>query len=215
MISARGRHCTQVAPSSEQDKTNFNSLTASSMSSWSYQATNPCTVLVNEKQDGQSPMSRDCPPPSLPASTETSAPSHDQPEISSSLGNSIGGKKKRAKRDTHEDGVVDVVFDDGVGHEFKSRNETEKRILVNISIAMDSGLGSAHQAVYQLQVAVPLPKEKMNQEFFLYDVEKAPEEEMNADSPSTTPSTDPTDESSTTNFDELITSSTSDGGLRK
>ena len=137
------------------------------MTSWSYQSTNPCTVLVKEKQDGQSPHSRDCPPPIL-SSTETVASSQDQPEISS-LGNSVGGKKTRTKRQAHEDGVVDVVFDNGDGHEFDPPVKlVEKRILVNISIAMDSGLGSAHQEIYQLQVAVPLPEEKKM--FYAYDV---------------------------------------------
>lgn len=125
-------------------------------------------MLVKEKQDGQSPPSRDCPPPIL-SSTETVASSQDQPEISSSLGNSVGGKKGRKKRQAHEDGVVDVVFDNGDGHEFDPPVKlVEKRILVNISIAMDGGLGSKHQEIYQLQVAVPLPEE--NKKFYAYDV---------------------------------------------
>jgi hypothetical protein len=134
--------------------------------SWSYQSNNPCSVLVKEKQDGQG---RDCPPPILhSSSTETAASSQDQPEISSSLGNSVGGKK-RLKRQTHED----VVFV-GDGHEEQNKpHETvEKRILVNISIVMDGGLGSLHQEIYQLKVAVPMPKEeeKKGDKFYVYNV---------------------------------------------
>lgn len=65
--------------------------------------------------------------------------------------------------------MVDVVFDDGDEHD-SPHEVVEKRILVNISIAMDSGLGSLHQNVYQLQVAVPLPKPK-DQKFYAYNVE--------------------------------------------
>lgn len=216
------------------------------MTSWSYQSTNPCTVLVKEKQDGQSPFARDCPPPILQSSTETAAPSQDQPEISSSLGNSIGGKKGRIKRQAHEDGVVDVVFDDGEGHDEHSspNNKVEKRILVNISIAMDSGLGSPHHDVYQLQVAVPLPKQpKKHQNFYAYDVDgnaaeivtlekliknetsaleaelEAPTEMPTEEPPSTTldysSTTDFEGESSSTNSDDFIaTSSTDPEGLR-
>lgn len=141
------------------------------MTSWSYQSPNPCTVLVKEKQDGQ--ISRDCQPSLQQSSTETAAPSQDQPEISSSsLGNSIGGRSRREKRQAHEDGLVDVVFD-GNGHDNAPHEVVEKRILVNISIALDSGLGSQHQNVYQLQVAVPLPKEALkSQKFYAYDVDQ-------------------------------------------
>jgi hypothetical protein len=188
---------------------------------------------VKEKQDGQSPLTRDCPPPILQSSTETAAPSHDQPEISSSsLGNSIGGKKGRVKRQTHEDGVVDVVFDDGDGHESNAPNETlEKRILVNISIALDSGLGSTYQEVYQLQVAVPLPKEKLkSQTFYAYDVEANSEivtmeklvmvsnetttetfSDGSIADTSTDDSTSSTDESSTTSYDDFFASSSTEG----
>lgn len=199
------------------------------MTSWSYQSTNPCTVLVKEKQDGQSPTARDCPPPILQSSTETAAASQDQPEISSSLGNSIGGKSGRVKRQTHEAGLVDVVFDGGDGHEFNAPNAmVEKRILVNISIAMDSGRGSLHQDVYQLQVAVPLPQVQRSENFYAYDVDgilKA-EELMAANETSQQPSddpfatsddsstADPTDESSSTDFDDFITSSPNAEGLR-
>jgi hypothetical protein len=142
------------------------------MTSWSYQSTNPCTVLVKEKQDGQSSSPRDCPPHILQSSTEKAAASLDLPEISS-LGNSVGGKKGRGKRQAHEEGVVDVVFDNGDGHEEQEKPAelVEKRILVNISIAMDKGLGSPKLEVYQLQVAVPLPQEKIKQQqFYAYDV---------------------------------------------
>lgn len=153
------------------------------MTSWSYQSTNPCTVLVKEKQDGQSP---NCSPPITQSSTESAVPAQDQPEISSSLGNSVGGKKRRAKRQAHdEDGVVNVVFD-GDGHDYNPPNESvEKRILVNISIAMDGGLGTMHQEVYQLQVAVPLPKEaRKSQKFYAYNVAteaQEPPEELSTD----------------------------------
>lgn len=204
------------------------------MTSWSYQSTNPCTVLVKEKQDGLSPSMRDCPPAILQSSsTETVASSQDQPDISS-LGNSVGGKQKRSKRQAHDDaGVVDVVFDNGDGHEFEPPlKPVEKRILVNISIAMDSGLGSMHQEIYQLQVAVPLPEEKVkSQKFYAYNVEGHADSVTLVDSPekllevnktflefeelidfSPTPdffsSTDPNDDSSPSTYDdEFITSS--------
>lgn len=185
------------------------------MTSWSYQSTNPCTVLVNENKDGS--ISRNCPPPVLQSSTETAAASQDQPEIISSLGNSVGGKKARSKRDTHGDGFVGVVFDNGDGHEDDEPHfePVEKRILVNISIAMDQGLGTSHLKVYQLQVAVPLPKEKPEtRKFYAYDTERfmaVNGTTARFDDPETSPSTDPIDddESSTTSFDEFITLSSS------
>lgn len=181
--------------------------------SWSYQSTNPCTVLVNENKDGS--ISRNCPPPVLQSSTETAAASQDQPEIISSLGNSVGGKKARSKRDTHGDGFAGVVFDNGDGHEDDEPHfePVEKRILVNISIAMDQGMGTSHLQVYQLQVAVPLPKEKQEtRKFYAYDTERfivVNGTSGRFDEPET--STDPIDddESSTTSFDEFITLSSS------
>lgn len=203
------------------------------MTSWSYQSTNPCTVLVKEKQDGQSPISRDCPPPILQSSTETAASSQDQPDISS-LGNIVGGKRRAKREAPHEDGVVDVVFDNGDGqHEFEEPVRiVEKRILVNISIAMDSGLGSSHQQIYQLQVAVPLPEEKsqkMSGEFYSYNVGAKDEAFVVVESPEKllilnetsvtnndlapttddSSSTDTIDESFSMEFDDFITSSTS------
>lgn len=199
------------------------------MTSWSYQSTNPCTVLVKEKQDGS--IAQGCPPPILQSSTETVSSSQDQPEITSSLGNSVGGKKTRAKRQAHEDGV-DVVYDNGDGHAEEQEplfEPVEKRILVNISIAMDKGLGTLHQEVYQLQVAVPLPKEdKRQHNFYTYDVEKLMENNgtpTEMDDIASTPvafastrsvflsSESNDDESSTTSFDEFITLSSRLEGL--
>lgn len=193
---------------------NYGFYLASSMSSWSYQSTTPCTVLVKEKQDGLSP-SRDCPPPILHSSTETAASSQDQPEISS-LGNSVGGKKSRSKRQAHGDGFFDVVFENGDGHEREPPVRlVEKRILVNISIAMDKGLGSMQQQVYQLQVAVPLPKkETKSPMFYAYDVgESATEGEKVVETSEATTDDSITNDSSTTTFDDFITSSTDAEGL--
>lgn len=187
----------------------LSSLQTASMTSWSYQSNNPCTVIVNDKIEGHSStIPRECPTSVLHSSTETIASARDQQEISSSssLGNNIGGKIIRVKRqaeEAHDDAeVVDVVFR-GDGHENKSsssysheklgkaRNRehqsskrnfvneqeeieviVEKRILLNISIAMDDGMGSRHLDVYHLQVAVPLPKQTRNaQNFFSYNVE--------------------------------------------
>jgi hypothetical protein len=122
---------------------------------------------VKEKQDGQG---RDCPPPVLhSSSTETVASSQDQPEISSSLGNSVGGKERKKRNVAHVDDV-DVVFD-GVGHDSKPRKIVEKRVLVNISIVLDGGFNAKNQDIYQLQVAVPLPKDKKTNDFYSYNVE--------------------------------------------
>lgn len=210
------------------------------MTSWSYQSTNPCTVLVKEKQDGLSPSMRDCPPPILQSSsTETVASSQDQTDISS-LGNIVGGKETRSKRQAHDDvGVVDVVFDNGDGHEFEMPIKTvTKRFLVNISIAMDTGLGTKHMEVYQLQVAVPLPEEELKSEkFYAYNVDENVDSMTLVDSPeklsevnktflefeelidfSPNPdfytTTDPNDDSSSSNYDDgFITSSAYPEGL--
>lgn len=137
--------------------------------SWSYQSSNPCTVLVKEKSDSHHV---DC-SPSIQSSSSTNRPNqdtsvndHQQDSIvSSSLGNIIGGKaKKRVKRQ-----VLDVVVD-GDGHE-EEVEIVEKRILVNISIGMDNGLGTSHQEVYKLQVAVPLKNEAKNhKDFYTYQI---------------------------------------------
>lgn len=199
------------------------------MTSWSYQSTNPCTVLVKEKQDGQSPTSRDCPPPILQSSTETVASSLDQSDISL-LGNIVGGKQ-RSKRQTHDDGVVGVVFENGDDqHEFEAPVElVEERILVNISIAMDNGLGSTNHKIYQLQVAVPLLEKKKSEKFYSYDVGVKDEgfiavepleklmlfnESMITINDVTTTyedsfTSDTFDETSTVKLDDFITSSTS------
>jgi hypothetical protein len=194
------------------------------MKSWSYQSTNPCTVLVKEKQDGHS--STGCPPHLLQSSTESAALPHDQPD-SSSLGNIVGGKKLRKKRQAHEedDGISGVVFDVN-GKESKSMHELlEKRILVNISIAMDKGMGTVHQEVYKLQVAVPLPKETMaEKQFYSYDIGDVSEgfikidpqlltESNEAESVSTY--TETSDESSVTMTEDYFTVTSIDGeGLR-
>lgn len=184
--------------------------------SWSYQSTNPCTVLVKEKQDGLSSSSRDCPPPILQSSTETVVSSQDQPEISSSLGNSVGGKKRREKRQAHEDAGFDVVFDNGDGHEYEPKVQLiEKRILVNISIAMDSGINSPQQEIYQIQVAVPLPKqEEKASEFYSYNVGESQEQFMDFNETFTS-TPDFTNESSTSYDDESISSSTISEGSNK
>lgn len=139
------------------------------MMSWSYQSSNPCTVLVKEKSDSHHV---DC-SPSIQSSSSTNRPNQDtsvndhqqDSVVSSSLGNIIGGKaKKRVKRQ-----VLDVVVD-GDGHE-EEVEIVEKRILVNISIGMDNGLGTSHQEVYKLQVAVPLKNEAKNhKDFYTYQI---------------------------------------------
>lgn len=136
--------------------------------SWSYQSSNPCTVLVKEKSDSHLV---DC-SPSIQSSSSTNRPNQDSSVndhqqdsvVSSSLGNIIGGKaKKREKRQ-----VLDVVVD-GDGHE--EVENVEKRILVNISIGMDNGLGTSQQEVYNLQVAVPLKNEPKNhKDFYTYQI---------------------------------------------
>lgn len=153
------------------------------MMSWSYQSTNPCTVLVKEKPDSHQV---DC-SPSLQSSTnrpslDAQQQDHQQDSVvssSSGMGNIIGGKVVRSKRQ------VDV---DGVGHGLDEEEEAmvesiEKRILVNISIGMDKGLGTRRQEVYVLQVAVPLKHEpKAEREFYSYEVhEGSPENEGNPD----------------------------------
>jgi hypothetical protein len=100
------------------------------------------------------------------------ASSQDQPEITSSLGNSVGGKERKKRNVAHVDDV-DVVFD-GVGHDNaqnKPRKTVEKRVLVNISIVLDGGFNAKNQDIYQLQVAVPLPKDKKTNDFYSYNVE--------------------------------------------
>lgn len=188
--------------------------------SWSYQSTNPCTVLVKEKQDGLSSSSRDCPPPILQSSTETVASSQDQPEISSSLGNSVGGKKTRGKRQTHEDAGFDVVFDNGDGHEYEPKVEiVEKRILLNISIATDSGINSQRQEVYKIQVAVPLPKATIpkHSEFYTYSVDELQQEQFMVFNESITsfPADFSDSEDSSMSYDDSISSSMSPEGLKR
>jgi hypothetical protein len=180
--------------------------------SWSYQSnSSPCSVLVKEKQDGQG----GCPPPILhSSSTETVASSQDQPEISSSLGNSVGGKKRK-KRQAHDD--VDVVFD-GVGHDEqnKPREIVDKRILVNISIVLDGGTGSTKQEIYKFQVAVPLPKDKMQSDFYTYNFGNF-EEFSNSSSTAETQQTSDSDSFSTQSTDEsstTVTETVSTEGLK-
>jgi hypothetical protein len=149
------------------------------MMSWSYQSTNPCTVLVKEKPDSHQV---DC-SPSLQSSTNRPSldaqQDHQQDSVvssSSGISNIIGGKVVRSKRQ-----VLDVVVD-GVGHEQEEEEEAlvesiEKRILVNISIGMDKGLGTRRQEVYVLQVAVPLKNEpRAEREFYSYEVHEGPQE---------------------------------------
>jgi hypothetical protein len=122
--------------------------------SWSYQSTNPCTVLVNEKQVSNSQAcattSSSTNRPNESAQQQQPAPvsqdTSDQQQ-DSSMGNNIGGK---AREKRHADGV-------GVEHEHVIET-IEKRVLVNITIGMDGGMGSQQLQVYQLQVAVPLKK---------------------------------------------------------
>jgi hypothetical protein len=83
------------------------------------------------------------------------------------VGNIVGGKRKKRQ-------VLDVVVD-GDGHEDVVES-VEKRILVNISIGMDKGLGSSRQEVYQLQVAVPLKHETMKENFYTYKVHESDED---------------------------------------
>lgn len=175
------------------------------MMSWSYQSTNPCTVLVKEKQDRDS-NNVDCSPSIQQSSTnrpiEQSSPStqHDHQQDSSLLGNNIGGKRKKRQ-------VLDVVVDDD-GHEHVVSN-VEKRILVNITIGMDKGLGTEQQEVYQLQVAVPLKSPNMTEhnadEFYAYDVHEHRHDEKaaNLEEIITTEDTEQDEQSTeTTSIDE-------------
>lgn len=128
------------------------------MMSMSYQSSKPCTVLVKEKPDSHQV---DC-SPSIQSSSNR--PNQDSPieQQQDSVGNVIGGKRNKRQ-------VLDVVVD-GDGHEDVVAS-IEKRILVNISIGMDKGLGTSRQEVYLLQVAVPLKhEEKVEKEFYSYQV---------------------------------------------
>jgi hypothetical protein len=256
------------------------SIHTASFSSWSYQSTNPCTVLVNDKIDGHS-LPPKCPSSVLQhsSSTEKVSSEQDQQELSS-LGNNVGGKRKRIKRqaEAHDDdsGVVDVVFlgDGHANNKSKSNNNNnlpsdenvkggkndnhhekkneggsndemfvdeveeekidvivEKRILLNISIGMDGGFGSPHLDVYHLQVAVPLPKQIKNKNFFSYNVVENDNDEnfmnenlmrlhekttnkttKNYDDDSSTTSKSSTSSSSTEHlFDDFIEASTEEG----
>jgi len=123
---------------------------------------------VNEKQENvacapssssSSTNSQQSSSTNRPAESAAAASSDPQDSGGGTSTNSIGGKR-RAKRQAHD---FDVVFD-GVGHEVV----VEKRILVNISIATDDGIGTTYQQVYELKVAVPLPREKMSEDFYAY-----------------------------------------------
>lgn len=157
------------------------------MMSWSYQSSNPCTVLVKEKPDSHhvdcSPSTQSQSSTNRPNQQQDSSVSDQQQDsvISSSMGNIIGGKKGgREKRH-----VLDVVVDDdvGEGHENKEEEDVvlvERRVLVNISIGMDRGIGSNQQEVYNLQVAVPLKSDAKNQhnnDFYTYKVHENDDEE--------------------------------------
>jgi hypothetical protein len=185
------------------------SLFIASAMSWSYQSNSPCSVLVKEKQDGQG---RDCPPSILhSSSTETVASSQDQPEISSSLGNSVGGKKRSKRNSAHADNGINVVFD-GVGHENeknKPHEAVEKRVLVNISIVLDGGSLSKSQDIYQLQVAVPLPSEKP-ENFFRYKVDEGDDNFLNLSSTFNAQETTPFDTSSTIETTERTSTESDD-----
>ena len=177
--------------------------------SLSYQSNSPCSVLVKEKQDGQGP----CPPPILhSSSTETVASSQDQPEISSSLGNSVGGKG-RQKRQAHDD--VEVVFD-GVGHDEqdKPQKTVDNRFLVNISIVLDNGPGSKRSDIYQLQVAVPLPKHKIEfEDFYAYNVDVRENPENISELHSSSATSEDTYSSYQSDFSSTVTESISTEGL--
>jgi len=149
------------------------------MMGWSHLSSNPCTVLVKEKQDRDSQHSNsvDCSPSIQSSTNRPMDSSHhtknqqlDHQQDSGTLGNSIGGKETRIKRevfDTFEHD--DARYEDLIHEIFET---IEKRILVNITIGMDKGLGTQRHDIYQLQVAVPLKaKQKTeNQEFYAYNV---------------------------------------------
>lgn len=124
----------------------FHPLTAS-ITSWSYQSNNPCTVLVNDKIEGSSStMPRDCPTSVQQSSAETIASPRDQQDISpsTSLGNSIVGKRtNRQAEEAHDDSaeVVDVVFR-GDGHanssySHKTQRNDGSKVLVNSTTMHD------------------------------------------------------------------------------
>lgn len=136
------------------------------MMSMSYQSSKPCTVLVKEKPDSHQ---LDC-SPSIQSSTNrpnNESPAEQQDGISSGT-NIVGGKRDKRQ-------VLNVVVD-GDGHEDVVES-VEKRILVNISIGMDKGLGSSKQEVYQLRVAVPLKHEVKTKDFYTYQVHGSDDDE--------------------------------------
>lgn len=109
----------------------------------------------------------------LSASTNRPRPSveHSQQSSVSSIepndsGGTNGGKHRARRSLQVDENVVNVVgIEDVVGNSKSTDNKDTnnqlnhefKRILVNISIATDEGLGTHNLQVYQLQVAVPLP----------------------------------------------------------
>lgn len=163
--------------------------------SWSYQSSKPCTVLVKEKPDSHQV---DC-SPSIQSSTnrpnQDSPAEHQQDSVVSSVGNIVGGKRKKRQ-------VLDVVVD-GDGHE-EVVESVEKRILVNISIGMDKGLGTARQEVYNLQVAVPLKsEEKSMKDSYIYKVHESEEDDFDVFSNFTNQSTEKIN-ILLPNFDDLL-----------
>lgn len=109
----------------------------------------------------------------LSASTNRPRPSVEQSQqssVSSIEPNDSGGTnggKHRARRSLQVDknlvnvvGIEDVVVNSKSTDNKDTNNQLNhefKRILINISIATDEGLGTHNLQVYQLQVAVPLP----------------------------------------------------------
>jgi hypothetical protein len=114
---------------------------------------------VKDKQNENNRI--DC-APSIQSSTESS---NHQSQPDPSLGNNIGGKS-RNKRE-----VVDVLVDDEHEHHDDIIQIIDKRVLVNITIGMDKGIGTQQHEVYHLQVAVPLKNNsKAYRDMFAYDV---------------------------------------------
>lgn len=114
-------------------------------------------MLVKEKHDNvqeNSPLaaSTNRPRSSVEQSQQTSVTSI---EPNDSGGGGENGGKHRARRSLND---VDVVGSEDVVRTVHTDTNTQlKRILVNISIATDTGMGTHDLQVYQLQVAVPLP----------------------------------------------------------
>lgn len=129
-----------------------------------------------------------------------------------------GNVRKGGKNDNHEE-KNEGVFVDSEDDEEEEKIDVivEKRILLNISIGMDGGFDSPHLDVYHLQVAVPLPKQIKNKNFFSYNVVENDENFMMNENLVQLHQNNTTDSSSTSTIteqhssDDFIEASTEEG----